>query len=88
MTSSSHMPLAEASNSWAVPWKLVVTVAGSRSSSTACLILSTASPRATPGLRLKDRVTEGSWPVWLMVSGPRLLVQGGHAVQGHQLAGA
>src|SRR5512141_2015616 len=30
----------------------------------------TASPRATPGRRLNERVTEGSWPRWFTRSGP------------------
>ena len=29
-----------------------------------------AWPSATPGFRLKESVTEGSWPEWLTVSGP------------------
>src|SRR5512135_2413222 len=31
----------------------------------------TASPRATPGRRLNERVTEGSWPRWFTRRGPR-----------------
>ena len=31
---------------------------------------STASPSATPGSRLKESVTAGSWPEWSTVSGP------------------
>ena len=52
-----------------MPWKLVVTVAGSVSRATA-LDLVTASPSEVPGLRLKETVTAGSWPMWLTVSGP------------------
>ena len=35
-----------------------------------CWTRATASPRDTPGARLKEIVTEGSCPEWLMVSGP------------------
>jgi hypothetical protein len=34
------------------------------------LIVSTASPRAKPGLRLNEIVTDGSWPAWAMTDGP------------------
>ena len=47
----------------------------------------TASPKATPGLRLKEMVTDGSWPRWLTVSGPTPGRELGHGVQGHQLPG-
>ena len=53
----------------AVPCKLVVTSAGSVSRATLWTSL-TASPSDVPGLRLKDSVTAGSWPMWLTVSGP------------------
>jgi hypothetical protein len=33
------------------------------------LIASTASPRATPGGRLNEIVTDGNWPEWLMLRG-------------------
>ena len=68
-TNSSPRLRRDDSNTWAVPWKLAVIVAGSmpraiRFSS------ATASPSANPGRRLKEMVTEGSWPLWLMDSGP------------------
>ncbi len=40
------------------------------SANAACSTCATASPSATPGLRLKDTVTDGSWPVWFTDSGP------------------
>ena len=33
----------------------------------------TASPSETPGFRLNESVTDGSWPEWLTVSGPDAL---------------
>ena len=39
-----------------------------------CWISVTASPSATPGLRLNEMVTDGICPVWLMVSGPACVV--------------
>ena len=35
---------------------------------------STAWPSAVPGARLKETVTAGNWPWWLMVSGATLLL--------------
>src|SRR3990172_9723488 len=67
----SHWPRSDDSNSLAVPWKLVLTVAG-RLSRASPLTAATASPRATPGLRLKEMVTEGIWPVWFTDRGPTL----------------
>ena len=34
----------------------------------------TASPRATPGARLNEIVTDGSCPVWLTLKGPAPVV--------------
>jgi len=42
----------------------------------------TASPRAAPGLRLKEMVTAGNWPEWLMVKGPRFRVREATASRG------
>src|SRR5712692_6432020 len=38
-------------------------------SCSACVIAVVASPRETPGARLKDRFTTGNWPRRLMASG-------------------
>src|ERR1019366_7659699 len=38
-------------------------------SCSACVIALVASPRETPGARLKDRFTTGNWPWWLIASG-------------------
>ena len=62
------MPCIESWNAWAVPWKLVLMVAGR--SAVRVLTWLTASPSDTPGLRLKEIVTDGSWPEWLIVIGP------------------
>jgi hypothetical protein len=61
-----------ASDSWkacAVPAKLPRMVAGSRISVSASWIASTACPSATPAGRLKEMVTDGNWPEWLMLRG-------------------
>ena len=65
MTSSRPRPCIEAWNACAVPWKLVVIVAGSQVSRRRVSTPSTASPSGTPGLRLNEIVTDGSWPEWL-----------------------
>src|SRR3954470_12696621 len=54
---------------WAVPAKLPRIVAGRLIRVSASLIASTAWPRATPGGRLKEIVTDGNWPEWLTVRG-------------------
>jgi hypothetical protein len=46
---------------------------------------STASPSETPGCRLKEMVTDGSCPWWLMVSACGLR-RCGDRVERHQLA--
>ena len=61
--------MVESWNACAVPWKLVAIVAGS-SARAAASTCATASPSATPGRRLNESVTDGSWPVWLTDSGP------------------
>ena len=77
--------MTEAWKAWAVPWKLVVSVAGIRSSRSTLRISFTASPSATPGLRLKEMVTAGSWPRWLTVSGPTVRVSLATAFRGTSL---
>ena len=47
-----------------------------------------ASPSETPGVRLNEMVTAGSWPRWLTVSGPTRAPEARHRVERHQLAGA
>src|SRR3970282_2295155 len=69
ITSRIPIPWSDAWKAWAVPWKLVVIDAGS----VARAILSTAAtawPRDTPGWRLKEMVTDGSWPRWFTRRGP------------------
>ncbi len=61
MSSSSPRPCSDDWKAWAVPWKEVVTVAGSVVLA-AWLTSLTASPRDVPGLRLNDKVTDGAWP--------------------------
>jgi hypothetical protein len=46
----------------------VVSEAGMFISRSILRIRSTASPSETPGSRLKESVTDGSWPWWLTVS--------------------
>src|SRR5580765_3834938 len=60
---------SEAWKAWAVPWKLGRMEAGSPICRSAFLMAVTAWPRATPGARLKDSVTAGNWPWWLMARG-------------------
>ena len=60
---------SEAWKAWAVPWKLARTDAGMLMSRSAAWIAVTASPRAMPGARLKDSVTEGKKPWWFTASG-------------------
>ena len=45
-------------------------------------IASTASPSAYRGARLKDSVTDGNWPWWLMVSGATFSVKRATALSG------
>src|SRR4030042_4053042 len=66
---------------WAVPWKAVAMWAGRTSPAAACTC-DTASPRAVPGRRLKESVTEGICPEWVTVSGPRLLLRSATAFSG------
>ena len=46
-------------------------------------IFSTASPRAPPGGRLNETVTEGNWPEWLTAKGPVLVHELGEGAEGH-----
>ena len=48
---------------------------------------SVASLSATPGARLKEIVTAGSWPRCVTLSGPIFRSEPRHRIQGHQLAG-
>src|SRR5258708_27770308 len=58
---------------WALPWKLVAKDAGLPSSASIWWMALTAWPMEVPGVRLKDSVTEGNWPWWLMTIGATLL---------------
>ena len=73
MISRMPRPASDCWNAWAVPWKLVVMEMGSIEAARLCTSL-TAWPSATPGARSNEMVTEGSWPVWLTVSGPTPVV--------------
>ncbi len=63
--SSTDRPWNDFWNSFTVPWKLAVMVAGMRSSRMALSTCSAASPSEKPGFRLNETVTAGSWPKWL-----------------------
>src|SRR5882724_9248739 len=67
---NSSMPwLATACwKTWALPSKLVAIWAGRPTSAAASWIDFTASPSATPGARLNEIMTAGSWAMWLTVS--------------------
>ncbi len=52
-----------------MPWK-VPTMSAGKVFEAVCCTSRVASPRATPGLRLKLMVTAGNCPRWLTVSGP------------------
>ena len=52
--------LSESWNACAVPWNVPRMPAGSLISASACEIASTASPRAIPGARLNEIVTDGN----------------------------
>ncbi|MCY1370361.1 hypothetical protein D9M71_543030 [compost metagenome] len=67
----SHGWLAsELWNAWAAPWKLPLMAVGMPMSALAWLSMITASPSATPGARLNDRLAAGNIPSWAMDSGP------------------
>ena len=51
---------SDAWKAWAVPWKLARIEAGMFICRSAAWMLTTASPRAKPGARLKDKVTAGN----------------------------
>src|SRR4029450_6742631 len=59
---SSGSLASEARNACAVPWKLPWMLAGSPSWRVVASTAATASPRAAPGAKLKDRVTAGNCP--------------------------
>ena len=81
ITSRSPRPCTEDLKAWAVPWKLVVMVAGRRPLAAASTAF-TASPSDTPGFRLNDSVTAGSCPMWLTDSGPTVCVRLATALSG------
>ena len=82
----SPRPFSESWNACAVPWN-VVEIADGSVAARRCLISSTASPSASPGLRLNEIVTDGSWPVWLTVSGPASVVIVASVFNGMSAAG-
>ncbi|MCY1378814.1 hypothetical protein D9M71_573390 [compost metagenome] len=58
----------EAWNACAAPWNWVCTPIGMPMSFCTCSMISTACPSATPGARLKDIITAGNWPMWVIAS--------------------
>src|SRR6266436_8594492 len=56
-------------NACAVPEKPVLIVDGRVCRAAFCTSF-TAAPRDTPGGRLNERVTDGSWPLWFTLRGP------------------
>ena len=58
-----------------MPWNEPAIVGGTSSSPRSRWISATASLSAAPGAKLKDSVTAGNWPWWLMVSGATVLVK-------------
>src|SRR3972149_1308902 len=69
ITSRIPIPWSDAWKAWAVPWKLVVMEAGGGTRATLSPA-APAGPREIPGWRLKEMVTEGSWPRWFTRRGP------------------
>ncbi len=61
-TSSKGRVASDAWKTWAVPWKLPMTLSGIRISRATFSMISVAWPSATPGARLNDSVTAGNWP--------------------------
>src|SRR3984957_19345968 len=59
---------SEFSKAAAVPWKPACTLAGKFIFFAVLLIASMASPREAFPARLKETVTEGNWPWWLIDS--------------------
>src|ERR1700674_503199 len=59
----------DASKARAVPWRLPITEVGLPIRASRAWIASTASPNATPGARLKDKVTAGNSDWWFTVTG-------------------
>src|ERR1700752_2893902 len=64
------MPATESWNDCAAPWNEVVMVSGILRSRTVLSTPATASESDTPGARLNDTVTAGTWPRWLIVAAP------------------
>jgi hypothetical protein len=73
-SSSNPCPLSESWKAWAVPWKLMLSVAGGRSSRRTASTWATASLSETPGRGLNEIVTDGSCPRCVTVSGPTPVV--------------
>ena len=66
----------------AVPWNAAWMLAGIPSSFLRVLMAFTASPSEAPGARLKDMVTTGNWPWWLIAMGPVVVSQCVKALSG------
>src|SRR5437867_10154460 len=84
ITRSASSPACAAWNACAVPEKLVETDDGSAVRASRCTSF-TASPSATPGRRLKDRVTDGSCPAWFTARSDALRHRR-HRAQWHERA--
>ena len=65
------MLTSDARKARAVPWNPAWMPRGMPRSSFARSIARTASPSETPGARLKETVTTGNCPWWLIASGAR-----------------
>src|SRR6266404_9206985 len=81
---TSRMPML-ASEVWeacAVPWKVVFSVSGTFISTEARRTSAMAWLSDTPGRKSNDRLTEGSWPRWVTVSGPTLELKEAMALSG------
>jgi len=65
-STSSSVLERELRNARAAPWKRISTASGNSSAAAAISIALTASPSEAPSPRLKEIVTAGNWPTWLM----------------------
>src|SRR5712691_7184911 len=68
--SRTERPRKDRWNSFTVPWKAKLSVAGMRRSRTALFTRSAAWPSEKPGAKLNEIVTAGSCPKWFTDNGP------------------
>src|SRR5947209_660983 len=64
-------PCCVVTNAWARPAKPAAMLAGSACAASRSTVLRPV-PNDTPGARLNEIVTDGSWPEWFTVTGPTL----------------